>query len=75
VVMGPHTFNFAEAAELSIAAGAATRVADMDAAVQEALAMLQQRERLEAGVKSALAFSGQHRGAAQRMANEILALL
>ena len=75
VVMGPHTFNFSEAAELSIAAGAAIRVADIGAAVQEALALLQQRARLEVGVKSALAFSGQHRGAAQRMAREIVALL
>ena len=74
VVMGPHTFNFAEAAELSIAAGAAIRVLDMVAAVQEALALLQQRARLDACVKSALAFSAQHRGAAQRMAREIVAL-
>ena len=75
VIMGPHTFNFAEAAELSITAGAAMRVPDMAAAVQEALAVLQQRARLEAGVKGALAFSGQHRGAALRMAKEIVALL
>ena len=75
VVMGPHTFNFAEAAELSVAAGAAIRMPDMSSAVQEALALLQQRARLDACVKSALAFSGQHRGAAQRMASEIAALL
>jgi 3-deoxy-D-manno-octulosonic-acid transferase len=75
VVMGPHTFNFTEAAEWSIAAGAAIRVPDMGAAVQEALALLQQRARLEDCVKSALAFSGQHRGAAQRMAREIVALI
>ena len=74
VVMGPHTFNFAEAAELSIAAGAAIRVPDMSAAVQEALGLLRQRARLDASVKSALSFSGQHRGAAQRMAREIVAL-
>ncbi len=75
VLMGPHTFNFSEAAELSIAAGAALRVPDMGAAVQEALVLLQQRARLSGCVKSALAFSGQHRGAAQRMAREIVALL
>ncbi len=75
VVMGPHTFNFAEAAELSIAAGAAVRVPDMGAGVQEALALLQQRARLAACVASALEFSAQHRGAAQRMAQEIVALL
>ena len=75
VVMGPHTFNFAEAAELSIAAGAAIRAPDMAAAVQEALALLRQPMLLDGCVKSALAFSGQHRGAAQRMAREIVALL
>ena len=75
VVMGPHTFNFSEAAELSIAAGAAIRVADMSAAVQEALGLLRQPARLDASVKSALSFSGQHRGAAQRMAKEIVTLL
>src|SRR5450830_506455 len=33
VVMGPHTFNFAEAAQLAEAAGAAMRVSDMAAAL------------------------------------------
>ena len=32
--MGPHTFNFAQAAELSIGAGAALRVADIDEGVR-----------------------------------------
>jgi 3-deoxy-D-manno-octulosonic-acid transferase len=29
LLMGPHTFNFAQAAELALAAGAALRVADL----------------------------------------------
>jgi len=33
VIMGPHTFNFAEAAQWAEAEGAAVRVADMDAAL------------------------------------------
>ena len=37
VVMGPHTFNFTDAAELALAAGAATRVADMAAGVAAAV--------------------------------------
>ena len=37
VVMGPHTYNFAQAAELALAARAALRVADIDAAVTTAL--------------------------------------
>lgn len=36
MVVGPHTFNFAEAAERAVALGAAHRVNDMDAAVQVA---------------------------------------
>ena len=36
VVMGPHTFNFAQAAELAEAAGAARRVGDMAAGVAAA---------------------------------------
>ena len=39
VVMGPHTFNFSEAAELSLDAGAALRVADMDEGVARAVAL------------------------------------
>ena len=39
VVMGPHTYNFNEAAELSLAAGAALRVADIDEGVARAVAL------------------------------------
>ncbi|MEO6031355.1 MAG: 3-deoxy-D-manno-octulosonic acid transferase [Burkholderiaceae bacterium] len=46
IVMGPHTFNFTEAAELALAAGAALRVADIDGALQEALALLDAPARL-----------------------------
>ena len=53
VVMGPHTFNFAEAAELAAAAGAALRVADIDAGLASALALLADAPRLaEAGARS-----------------------
>lgn len=74
VVMGPHTFNFAEAAELASAAGAAQRVADLGAGVVQALALLADAPRLaEAGARS-IAFAAQHRGAAARMAGAIGAL-
>lgn len=46
VVMGPHTFNFAEAAELAEAAGAARRVAGMSEAVQAALGLVNDRPAL-----------------------------
>jgi 3-deoxy-D-manno-octulosonic-acid transferase len=74
VVMGPHTFNFAEAAELSLAAGASLRVADMAEGVSRALALAGHAER-DAYAQRAVAFSAQHRGAAERMAQRILPLL
>ena len=75
VVMGPHTFNFAEAAELSQAAGAAIRVADMNDALVQALALLGDDPRAREVSACALAFAAQHRGAAQRMAAEIETLV
>ncbi len=74
VVMGPHTFNFAEAAELAEAAGAAQRVAGIDAGLDAALALLADPARLAGHSESARAFAAEHRGAAQRMAEQILAL-
>jgi 3-deoxy-D-manno-octulosonic-acid transferase len=72
LLMGPHTFNFAQAAELALAAGAAERVADMSTAVARALALLGQAG-LEARCEKALQFAGEHRGAAGRMAKAVLA--
>jgi len=71
IVMGPHTFNFSEAAELSRAAGAAIRVADVDEGVREALALLADEARLNEASQRSLAFAAQHRGAAARMAAAI----
>jgi 3-deoxy-D-manno-octulosonic-acid transferase len=73
LVMGPHTFNFAEAAELSIAAGAAERVADIGQAVPRAAALATDPQR-ETRVRRALGFAAQHRGAAARIAAAVLAL-
>ncbi|RYZ05783.1 MAG: 3-deoxy-D-manno-octulosonic acid transferase, partial [Comamonadaceae bacterium] len=74
VVMGPSTFNFAEAAELSIAAGAAQRVPDMEHAIKLALALVADPARHEAMVNAALGFSSSNRGAAQRTAAALLAI-
>ncbi len=74
LVMGPHTFNFADAAELSLAAGAAIRVADMEEGVARAIHLLQGPER-DRQAAAALAFAGAHRGAAERMAGRIAPLL
>jgi len=74
VVMGPHTFNFAEAATLSLEAGASVRVADMNEGVGRALELAGHDER-DAVARRAVAFAAQHRGAAQRMAQRIQPLL
>jgi len=73
VVMGPHTFNFEQAAELAIACGAALRATGIDDGVRSALALTQPEKR-EPMARNALAFAAEHRGAAQRMAERIVAL-
>lgn len=74
LLMGPHTFNFAEAAELALAAGAALRVETIEAAVALAPALITDG-RAAAMAPRAAHFAGQHRGAATRMAQAVLALL
>jgi 3-deoxy-D-manno-octulosonic-acid transferase len=71
LVMGPHTFNFAEAAELSLAAGASQRASHLADGVALAVALAAAPDR-NAWVQRALAFSAEHRGAAQRMAQAVL---
>lgn len=71
VVMGPHTFNFSEAAYLAEDAGAALRVQDMAQAVTTALQMVRFGPDENAHVQACLAFSQAHRGAAQRTAQEL----
>jgi 3-deoxy-D-manno-octulosonic-acid transferase len=75
LVMGPSTFNFADAAELSLAAGASLRVADMREGVATAISLLRDPPRLAALSHAALGFAAEHRGAAQRMARRIATLL
>jgi 3-deoxy-D-manno-octulosonic-acid transferase len=75
LVMGPSTFNFAEAAALSLAAGASVRVAGMAEAVEQATGWLQAPARLREIAANARAFAAQHRGAARRMAQRIAPML
>ena len=74
VLMGPHTFNVAAAADDSIAAGAALRAADLADAVARAVALATAPER-GSMADAALAFARAHSGAAERMALEVVALL
>ena len=75
VIMGPHTFNFAEAAQLAQEAGAALRVQEMAQAVMTALQMVRSGPDENAHVQACMAFSQAHRGAAQRTAQALLPYL
>ena len=66
IVMGPHTFNFTEAAELAQAAGAARRATDLFEAMRSAMALLEQPKARQAAVTASLAFAAANRGATQR---------
>jgi 3-deoxy-D-manno-octulosonic-acid transferase len=66
VLVGQHTFNFAQATEDALAAGGAQRVASADELMRTATALLQDRAAREAMGANALAFANQHRGATAR---------
>ena len=72
VVMGPHTFNFSDAAELALQGGAAQRVVDMPQGVAAGLVLCTQPDRQAEMAAAAQRFAAQHRGAARRMARAIL---
>ena len=66
-LIGPHTFNFAQAAEAAVASGAAGRVRDADelfAVARGLLSDASSRERMRA---NADAFVAAHRGALERL--------
>jgi 3-deoxy-D-manno-octulosonic-acid transferase len=75
LLMGPHTFNFAEAAELALAAGAARRVDDLAQGLAQGLALLEQGGERQVMARAATSFAVAHRGAAARMAQAVLALI
>ena len=66
VVMGPHTFNFLEAATLAEAEGAALRVTDMAEGVKTALTLVNDAPTLAKAVAAGLAFAARNRGATAR---------
>jgi 3-deoxy-D-manno-octulosonic-acid transferase len=66
-LIGPHTFNFADATERAMAAGAAERVADAPALVEAVGRLLRDRTRRDAMRASAQAFFAAHRGATDRL--------
>jgi 3-deoxy-D-manno-octulosonic-acid transferase len=75
VIMGPHTFNFAEAAQLAREAGAALRVESMEEAMRSAASLASDPTRRDVAVRAAIAFAAAHQGAAERTAKAVLALI
>ncbi|WP_091876448.1 lipid IV(A) 3-deoxy-D-manno-octulosonic acid transferase [Massilia yuzhufengensis] len=66
VLVGEHTFNFAQATDEAVQDGAALRVADADALIAAALRLLEDDAARAAMGAHALAFAGRHRGATLR---------
>ncbi|KAB8043257.1 lipid IV(A) 3-deoxy-D-manno-octulosonic acid transferase [Janthinobacterium aquaticum] len=75
VLIGPHTFNFAQVTEQAIEAGGAVRVDDAAALMAQAASLLSDRQQLAAMGAHALAFASQHRGATPRTMEAIRPLL
>ena len=72
LLMGPHTFNFSEAAALAEQAGAALRVNGLEQALSQAARLLGDPQALGDQASRARAFAAEHRGAADRMAQALL---
>jgi 3-deoxy-D-manno-octulosonic-acid transferase len=66
-LVGPHMFNFAEATENALAAGAAMTVADADALIGAVAALLLDAARRAQMRAAATAFLASHRGAGHRL--------
>ncbi|HVZ46632.1 MAG TPA: 3-deoxy-D-manno-octulosonic acid transferase [Ramlibacter sp.] len=75
LVMGPHTFNFAEAAQLALHSGAAVRVASMREGVIAARELARDRGRLNEAAAAGERFAEANRGAAAKTAQALLELL
>jgi 3-deoxy-D-manno-octulosonic-acid transferase len=73
--MGPHTFNFGEAAELALQAGAARRVADMEEGVRVAVELVRDPAGRRAAAEAGERFAAAHRGAAEKTADAVLAMI
>jgi len=66
-LVGPHTFNFSDATQRAIAAGAAQRVADADELIASVAAFLDDGAARAAMRDAALAFHAAHGGALDRL--------
>jgi 3-deoxy-D-manno-octulosonic-acid transferase len=75
IVMGPHTFNFAEAAQLAEEAGAALRVDGMESGVRTAVGLACDSGEHARAVEAAQRFASAHQGAALKTAQALLQLV
>ena len=75
VIMGPHTYNFAQAAEWALKAGAAQRVSNLSEAVQLAHALALNTAQQAQMAQAAQVFSLAHQGAVARCVALIQPLL
>jgi 3-deoxy-D-manno-octulosonic-acid transferase len=67
VILGQHTYNFAEAAERAVEAGAAVRVASAEELARELQNLLHDPERRRRMGQAGLAFIRQHQGATEKV--------
>ena len=66
VLIGPHTFNFAQAAEMAVQAGAAIRVQDVKQLLETAEQLLQHTEQLAQMSLAAKQFVSDNQGATEK---------
>jgi 3-deoxy-D-manno-octulosonic-acid transferase len=66
VLIGPYTYNFAQAAESAVAAGAAVRVNSAEEVIRRARSILQDAGLRERMGKAGVVFCAAHRGATER---------
>jgi 3-deoxy-D-manno-octulosonic-acid transferase len=74
-ITGPSMFNFAEATQLAVAAGAALQAADAHEALAQAATLLEDEKRRRAMADAGRKLLEAHRGAAQRQLAVCLELL
>jgi 3-deoxy-D-manno-octulosonic-acid transferase len=75
VILGPSTYNFEEAADQAIGAGAAVRVKDAPAAIEAAMQISRDAARRDAMAAKGRTFVDAHRGAVDRLVAWLAAML
>lgn len=71
VLIGPHTYNFAESADLAVRAGAAMRVADANQLARAVQTLFANEKKRQAMGEAGRTFIARHQGATQKILNLI----